>query len=295
MSLMDKLERKLRFLAFPNLMIYLIGAAAVGFILQYVFPEAFQFLYFDPYMICKGQVWRIFTFIMMPTLASDVFMAFITCFIYLSIARSLEQIIGTFRLNFFLLSGLILEIIFGFLYYAVFPAGNRIWLSYLSPYYLYAMLFVLFAMIFPDARFLLMFIIPVRGKWMVGITLLLYSLDVIQAMRSGMTGYAWLLVFMIIAAVLTVVLFLALTGRNVRTARNIVGRNRFQKAQAKSEAEKKTARHKCAVCGRTELTNPELEFRYCSRCSGNYEYCMEHLYTHVHITGTDNGGQDNRI
>ena len=43
-------------------------------------------------------------------------------------------------------------------------------------------------------------------------------------------------------------------------------------------------RHRCAVCGRTELDNPELEFRYCSKCEGNYEYCQDHLYTHKHVT-----------
>ncbi len=55
--------------------------------------------------------------------------------------------------------------------------------------------------------------------------------------------------------------------------------------------EKKTAspgkgmvsRHKCAICGRTELSNPELSFRFCSKCAGNYEYCQEHLFTHKHI------------
>lgn len=43
------------------------------------------------------------------------------------------------------------------------------------------------------------------------------------------------------------------------------------------------SRHKCAICGRTELTNPELEFRFCSKCNGNYEYCQDHLFTHKHI------------
>ena len=42
-------------------------------------------------------------------------------------------------------------------------------------------------------------------------------------------------------------------------------------------------RHKCAVCGRTEVSNPELEFRFCSKCEGNYEYCQDHLFTHQHI------------
>nr|MCR5178944.1 hypothetical protein [Lachnospiraceae bacterium] len=42
------------------------------------------------------------------------------------------------------------------------------------------------------------------------------------------------------------------------------------------------AKHKCAVCGQTELDNPDLEFRFCSKCNGNYEYCNNHLFTHVH-------------
>ena len=41
-------------------------------------------------------------------------------------------------------------------------------------------------------------------------------------------------------------------------------------------------KHKCAVCGRTEKDDPNLEFRFCSKCNGNYEYCQDHLYTHIH-------------
>ncbi len=41
--------------------------------------------------------------------------------------------------------------------------------------------------------------------------------------------------------------------------------------------------HKCAICGRTELDDPNLTFRYCSKCNGNYEYCQDHLFTHKHI------------
>ena len=42
-------------------------------------------------------------------------------------------------------------------------------------------------------------------------------------------------------------------------------------------------RHRCAVCGRTERDDAELEFRFCSKCKGNFEYCMDHLYTHEHV------------
>ncbi|MFQ9748684.1 MAG: hypothetical protein ACLRYY_06955 [Anaerobutyricum soehngenii] len=48
-------------------------------------------------------------------------------------------------------------------------------------------------------------------------------------------------------------------------------------------ASNKPYRHKCAVCGKTELDDPNLEFRYCSKCNGNYEYCNEHLFTHTHV------------
>ena len=41
--------------------------------------------------------------------------------------------------------------------------------------------------------------------------------------------------------------------------------------------------HRCAVCGRTSVTNPELMFRYCSKCSGEHEYCQDHLFTHEHV------------
>ena len=43
------------------------------------------------------------------------------------------------------------------------------------------------------------------------------------------------------------------------------------------------ARHKCTICGRTELDDPNLEFRYCSKCEGSHEYCQDHLFTHKHI------------
>ena len=41
--------------------------------------------------------------------------------------------------------------------------------------------------------------------------------------------------------------------------------------------------HRCAICGRTDVDSPQLEFRYCSKCEGNYEYCADHLFTHQHV------------
>ncbi len=60
--------------------------------------------------------------------------------------------------------------------------------------------------------------------------------------------------------------------------------SRTQESQAQ-HAKRGVPKHRCAVCGRTELDDENLTFRFCSKCVGNYEYCSDHLYTHIHVTG----------
>ena len=293
MSFIDKLEQRFRRLRLPNLIYIFIGAFVLGYVLNSIAPVLLWYLCFSPADILHGQVWRLFTYIVMMPNSGNVFLAFITCFIFISIARSLEQIIGRFRLNFFLILGWLIQIIAGFLFYFIMPAEYKAYVTLLNPYYILAMLFVLFAMIFPDAHFLLMFIIPVRGRWMIFVTMALYLLDVIQAFAMGINGRGWILVFMIAAAAAALLLFLYLNGYRRRTRRQPIDlrtyRRNSQGNGARQQAQEKTPRHKCVICGRTEISNPELEFRYCTKCAGNYEYCSEHLYTHIHRTAD---GQD---
>ena len=306
MSLMDKMERKLGFLSHFNIMIILIGAYALGFLLSYIAPSVMSYLVFHPALILRGQVWRLVTFVVTAGNSGSVFLALITCFIYFSISKTLEQIIGTFRMNFFLIMGILILLIFGFVYYYVMPDVMTVYtVSYLTPTYLYHLLFVLFALMFPDARFLLMFIIPIKGKYMVILTLVLYAVDIIQAFSSGIAAYGWLIVFMVGAAVLNLILFLLMsnysfkrpsaTSRNFRNAYNqgprrgpagfggFGGGQRMNNPGQDQSYQQQNFRHKCEICGRTNVSHPELEFRYCSRCYGAHEYCMEHLYTHIHI------------
>ena len=289
MTILDKLEKKFGRLRLPNLIYVFVGAFVFGYLLDYVAPSVLMYLCFSPADILRGQVWRLFTYIVMMPGSGNIFLTFITCFIFISIANSLERIIGRFRLNAFLVIGWFMMIIAGFLFYYLMPDEYSVFATYLNPYYVLAMLFVLFAMIFPDAQFLLMFIIPVRGRWMVYITFALYLLEVFRAFRIGVFGYGWMLVFMIIGAVLSLILFLYLNGyrRRRRNAHTVNIRAFRKNSREQDRQQAKTARHKCAVCGRTELTNPELDFRYCSKCAGNYEYCSEHLYTHIHRTVPD--------
>jgi len=41
--------------------------------------------------------------------------------------------------------------------------------------------------------------------------------------------------------------------------------------------------HRCTVCGRTDVSDPNLEFRYCSRCNGYHCYCQDHIDNHTHV------------
>ena len=299
----------------PVLLSVLLGLRVLGTILSYALPNVFlEWILFDPKAILQGEVWRLVSFVMYPYgggLSSVLFLALVTYFTF-EIGRALKQIIGEAKLNFYLISGLILEVILGFVYYFVMTSSpnllvNAGYIRSLNPGNIYYMLFVLFAMLFPEEQFLLMFIIPVKGKWLIFITLGLLLLDVVdafvQAARIGFGfGYAWVLIAMIVAAILAVLLtvvylrnggklFKPKTGASGKTAER--GGRVFRNAWTKAEGRKtgdpvrmrrpgEDAKHKCTVCGRTEKTNPELEFRYCTKCVGNYEYCSDHLYTHVH-------------
>ena len=86
----------------------------------------------------------------------------------------------------------------------------------------------------------------------------------------------------IIFSVLNLFLFFHLS--KIRLSRKQKQRQKEFKAQFKAEPRPgaNITRHKCVICGRTDVTNPELTFRYCSKCTGNKEYCEDHLFTHTH-------------
>ena len=220
MTAMEKLERKFGKRKGPNLMMGLIIAYAVGYLVTRIAPAAFEALCFNPYEIFRGQVWRLVTFLV-ATGNGSFFLTLLMCFVYFSIGRALEAIIGRFRLNFFLVNGILLTILFGFLYYFILGANvlwtpNRVFVVLLEPTYLYSMLFVLFALSFPDAQFLLMFFIPVKGRWMIYITMGFFLIDAVSGFINNGAGYGWILVFMMLAAILDLVLYLLLSGGKAR-------------------------------------------------------------------------------
>ena len=155
-------------------------------------------------------------------------------------------------------------------------------------------IFLAFAATFPDVQVLLMFIIPVKVKWLALLDGLYFLWAVVQAFLPAYGGnpvYGITFKANALAAVVSILNFLIffLGSRNMKpyTPQQIRRKHEFKKNVRQAKRQSNTyaggAKHRCAVCGRTELEHPELEFRYCSKCNGNYEYCQDHLFTHTHV------------
>lgn len=58
----------------------------------------------------------------------------------------------------------------------------------------------------------------------------------------------------------------------------------FQTPDEHRKARKRQTAYAQMCCVRTDRADgDDLEFRYCSKCDGNYEYCQDHLFTHQHV------------
>ncbi|MBO4902686.1 MAG: hypothetical protein J5518_07825 [Lachnospiraceae bacterium] len=276
---LDKMERKFGRFAIRNLSLYLIAGYGIGYILG--LTGSLEFLNLNPYQILHGQVWRVFTWILMPPSSLNIF-TIIMLFFYYSIGTSLERTWGAFRYNVYLFSGMLFTLIGAFSLYGVYmymgypalPTGSFISQAF-STYYINLSIFLAFAANYPDMRVLLYFIIPVKIKWLAYLDVAILALSFFQGNMPIKVA--------IVASLLNFLVFF-ISSRNFS---RIKPSEMHRKAEYKRETEpvrmKAISKHKCAICGRTEEDGDELEFRFCSKCNGNYEYCQEHLFTHKHI------------
>ena len=284
---MSPFERKFGKYAIRNLSFVLVICYAVGYVLQMIDRSNTLIFYLtlDPYAILHGQGWRLFTWLLIPPSSSNIFLTLIMLYFYCSIGTTLERTWGTYRYNVYLFQGMLFTIAGSFLlmgYHYLFHAdaialyGPDFFLVsslYFSTYYINMSIFLAFAATFPESQVLLMFFIPVKVKWL-GI---IYGVMLLFGFfGTGVDGK-----FAIVASLLNFVVFF-ITSRNMMhlNPKQIHRRQEFKRDVRRNTG---ITKHKCAVCGRTEVDSPGLEFRFCSKCDGNYEYCEEHLYTHTHV------------
>ncbi len=287
MNLLNKLNRKYGRYAVHNLMFYIILLYAAGFLINQINPDFYgNYLMLDIEKVLQGQIWRIVTFIIQPTSDSNILFLAIELYLYYMIGNSLERAWGAFRFNMYYLSGLVFNILAIIIVYLSTGYSIVLGLTYIN-----RSMFFAFAALYPNVQFLLFFIIPVKVKYLGFIygAYVLYEIYSTFRMGEYFVGIA-------IAIALGNFLIYFLSTRNYkRISPNQIKRKAHYKRQVKAgrggnvvefRGKKTITRHKCAVCGRTELDDENLEFRFCSKCDGNYEYCMDHLFTHEHVKNT---------
>ncbi len=289
MRLLDKLERKIGWLAIPNLMFYIIVGNVLVYIMEMLFSlDMRSALAFDRQAILAGQVWRIISFVFIPPAAFSgsmwsMLMAALIFFFYYSIGRQLEYAMGTFAFTIYYLVGMLGVIVTGFAF-----GGS------LTGTYLNSSLFFAYAFYFPNEMILFMFFIPIKIKYLAYFSGAMLTILLVLSSWMGrlviVTGLFNFLLFFGKPLLLSRVESID-SYRRREKMRRAVGNEKSAGFRAKiyvvdphktGGPSGSVAKHCCEICGRTEQSNPELEFRYCSGCEGYHEYCMEHLHQHTH-------------
>ena len=280
MNWLDKLERKLGRFAIPNLTVYLLAGYVIGFGVMYLMPDLLGWLTLEPALIVRGQVWRLVSWVLIPPTRYPISLLFLIL-LYYSLGTALERTWGTFRYNVYIFSGLIFTVLGVFILYAVYFFGFHVELplslaGMVSTNYITMSIFLAFAAIYPEMEVYLYFILPIKMKWM---ALVYAAMALYYFIRGGIVTRV-----AIGASLLNFVIFF-LSSRNMRrfSPKERVRKAKFKRQSASHMHYSNGAKHRCAVCGRTELDDPCLEFRFCSKCNGNYEYCQDHLFTHEHV------------
>lgn len=325
-----KMEQKYGKYALDNLPLYFVLCSVIGFFLQTVMPGLVDYLYLNPYLVLHGQIWRLFTWVLVPdgSFGSGIYgmlMMALVLYCYYVLGNNLQFAMGKFRYNLFVFSGLFFTVLGSFVLYAVgrmqfaeliqyigedgvktvfttygattmdgetvvLPA---VWFYSISTDQIKMSMLLAMAAIYPDAVFRINFLIPIKAKWL-GI------------FYAALTFYTFLMGdvstrIMTVASLLNFIVFFFATRDYRRISpkeqkRKMEYRRKVQQAQkagntAAHQGKTVITRHKCAICGRTELDDETLEFRYCSKCEGNFEYCLDHLYTHEHVRRIVPGAQ----
>ena len=283
----------------PNLMLYLCLGAAAVYLMSWFDKTGslYDALRYNRELILQGQVWRLFTYALTYGYGDrNLLMVGIGLLCYYSLGQAMENIWGTLRFNLFYLCGVVLQDVFCLCF------GGAATVSYLNLSMLLA-----YATLYPNAHFILFFIIPIKA-WILGLFYLaitLYNVWILTA--GGLFPYS---LFPLVALANYFLFF----GKDVRNLIPVSWRANvrrlFRKGAQKTNSSSGTGSqarpkvvpfpttgsyeasvatvkapytHKCTVCGRTDVSDPDLEFRYCSRCNGYHCYCQDHISNHTHI------------
>ena len=263
MRFLDRIERHFRWIAIPNLIMYIVAGRALAYVLAMANPAYPAYLIMDPEAVRRGEVWRLVTYLFTPP-GGGLFFALIELYFTYLIGRALEAIWGAFHFTLYYLVGAI----------AIALVSLFITNSYATPSYLNLSLFLAFATLFPDFSVLLFFILPIKVKYLgliaAGYLTFLFWMSGFASKIAITVAFSNYLLFFwpeIIALGRRNLSMLTRAGKPRITILPILRPHSI---------------HKCTVCGKTEHDDPEIEFRICAceKCGEGKEYCMPHLREH---------------
>ena len=288
--MIDRFCHKHRNFGIPMLMKYIVFISALTYVTNLMTNGTFLWLLtFSPNSILNGQLWRLFTWIFVPwgsvVLAPlNIIFTALALYFYYFIGTSLEREWGTAKFNLFYFFGVLLHILYGFLVPLIFGSDflfmDLLIQMVVNPFYLNLSMLFAFAVLFPEHIIMLFFIIPIKVKWLGIANALVFA----YAIFTGTLVGAGMLIILILN-------FLIFCGADLlaiirphksRFSGNTINFKRAAK-KAKRNMDSQPYRHKCAVCGKTDVDYPDMEFRYCSRCDGYHCFCQDHINNHIHF------------
>ena len=263
----------------PNLMLYIVIGNAAMYLLGRMDTTntLTSFLLFDPQLILRGQVWRLITFLFIPS-SGNVFYFALSLYFYFFIGRSLEQQWGSAKFSCYYRFMTLITILFGFVSWLCGAA------VYLTATYMNLSMFFAFAVLYPEARVLLFFFIPIKVKYLGLAALAFYVFEIVITPFPANLLPATAIISCMIFCWSEISWYLS-RSRSVYRTQNSAQTLNFKKEarRARRDQAERGYRHKCEVCGRTDTDHPELEFRYCSRCAGYHCFCQDHINCHEHF------------
>lgn len=266
MNWLEKLEKRIGKFYIPNLMLVITVGTLIAYAFAFINPSILSLINLNPQKVLEGEIWRLITFVFVPEGTSSIFFIITVYFYYLA-GSTLEKVWGGFKFNVYYFIGAISTIIISFI--AKVPvSGSFINLS----------LFLAFAKIYPDMQVRLFFMIPIKMKYLAYFNWLLI---IVGALRYVFMGEFVGVLYSLVPIVNYLVFFGPSSYKQTKMRRSSV--IRMKDYQKKVKAAKKDYTHKCTVCGITDIDNPNMEFRYCSKCNGKYAYCSNHTLNHKHI------------
>jgi hypothetical protein len=258
-------ERRFARYTFANLTYPLVGIMGLVFVLLLTNPGFEQALVLDRAAILRGQVWRLITFVFLPPSSSPVWILFALWGLY-TMGTMLEQTWGTFRYQTFWLLGWLGSVVVAMA--SGLPVGNI---------YLLMSVLLAFGTIFPDFEFRILFVIPVKVKW-------LAWFDALWLLSMVGMADGWAKLFPAIAIANYLLFFYTDLVDMLRAwiARGAHARKfgAFREGTAPIARAERVPRV-CKSCGVTDA-DPSIDFRVCTcaKCGKPTDFCVDHARNH---------------